>query len=132
MIKFKSVAIDHYESISNGKPWSLHFIDWVSQSPGTVHTLENLQKIDFGKTINNRLMKAKPGSKIRISRLWAGGELYLIRMTDAEIEALDTLNTLELELKTVRAKIYASIPAELRAQEYALETQIKKLKGKKK
>lgn len=129
MVMFKSIVEDSRGVI----PFALdHFDMWRAHLKGTIHTLDDLKKVDFGKTKNARILSAKPGTKIKILNIWYEGELFLVRMTDEEISKHNQLASLEQQLSDLRAKIYAYIPKEWRDLERDLEKQIRQIKKEKK
>ena len=129
MILFKS-----YEDGGSYGPreCSLHYAHWVRESPGTIHTLESLQKVAFSKTVKDRLPNLRPGSKLFLHTLSRTTALYLVRMTDEEIEKHFKKVVLEEKLSEVRKKIYAAVPKELREEESALQKELDVLLGKRK
>lgn len=93
--------------------------------PNRVHSIEELRKIPFSKTIASRIESARPGTAIKIHRMSASSDLYVERLTDDEYDKYIEFLEAKMNLERVKKEIQAAVPGELLKEKQILEKEIR-------
>jgi hypothetical protein len=132
---YDSSSISYEYSKRKGKPkpymgpWNYYWVEDGLIERAYYHTLDELLKLPFNKTLLKRLSGAKEGTVLKVRYLHRGGDLMLVRLTSDEIEAVLEFESLKDSLVETKEEIKKSIP-ELIKKKNKLSGQISKMKLK--